>query len=512
MRNSIIREKEKVKKTTEEKKGKKALNWLSLSAVWLLIWQLAAWLADSQLLLPGPADALRALLLLLKEKEFYLNAGWTIGRCLMVVALSFAAGVLASWAAYRFSWARRLLSLPVAFLKAVPVMAVVIYIILLADSDWVAVIVGFFLCFPVVYTNLLEGLDSVADEFLELVSICRVKGWAQIRLLFLPGILTQMKAACQLIAGLSWKAVVAAEVLSIPRYSLGYEMVNAKYYLETPALFAYILVIVALSWLFAQGVKRWMKAVEWKPYQGSRVLKNQKGESRGQSKDKRQERAAAGQAGLAAPEVVVSHLDKAFAGKEVLKDFSMTFPAAKVTALMGPSGQGKTTLMRIIAGLDTADRGQVRFRGRAGLKENSAKTEIAFLFQEERLLPWLNVFDNMALPLLCRGLEEKELRRQVENMAENLELLPALYQLPGQLSGGMRSRAALGRTFFMEGKLMILDEPFKGIDEDLKKRILNALWKKNAEGRTVILVTHNREDAAALAERIVSFEPMPLSQ
>ena len=500
MRISTIKNREKKEYFPEKKKA--PAGWLALSVIWIIIWQAAAWLAGSELLLPGPYDTLKALGRLLQEKAFYFNAGWTIGRCFLAVILSLGAGALASWGAYRFPPVRRLLSFPVAFFKAVPVMAVVIYIILLADSDWVAVIVCFLLCFPVVYTNLLEGLEAVASDFLELAAVCKIKGKERIRLFFIPGILPQIKSACELAAGLSWKAVVAAEVLSIPRYSLGYEMLNAKYYLETDILFAYIAVIVFLSWLFTQGVRVLLRNVEWKPYQKSRVY-GRYGKGRGiRMKEEKTEQVMA-----SAPEIVVSHLDKSFDGKKVLKDFSVIFPAGKITALMGPSGQGKTTLMRMIAGLDFPDRGEIRLKEKGGCDAAPGETATAFLFQEDRLLPWLNVFDNIALPLLNRGMDEKEIKRQVEKMAESLELQQALYQLPGQLSGGMRSRAALGRTFLMPGKLLILDEPFKGIDESLKKRILAALWGKNTKGRTVILVTHSREDGEALSDQTELFQP-----
>ena len=99
--------------------------------------------------------------------EFYLNIAWTVFRCILAMGLSFGAGVIFAWSAYRCSAVRSLLSLPVAFFKAVPVMAIIIYVILLADSDWVAVIVCFFMCFPIVYTNILAGLDALSGEYLE---------------------------------------------------------------------------------------------------------------------------------------------------------------------------------------------------------------------------------------------------------------------------------------------------------------------------------------------------------
>ena len=152
-------------------------------------------------------------------------------------------------------------------------MAIIIYVILVASADWVAVIVCFLMCFPVVYTNVLAGLDGMSRELLELARIYRLTAFQKIRYIYRPGITPQVNSAVMLIAGLSWKAVVAAEVLSIPKYSLGYEMINAKYYLETPTLFAYIFVIVVLSIAIERLIGLLLKNRKAESYEGSRLFK-----------------------------------------------------------------------------------------------------------------------------------------------------------------------------------------------------------------------------------------------
>lgn len=443
---------------------------------WLLIWQAAAWLTSSKLLLPGPADTVAALSGLVLTSKFYMDIGWTAARCIIAMALSFAAGIPAAALSYKSGAARSILALPVGFFKAVPVMAIIIYVILLAQSDWVAVIVCFFMCFPIVYTNILEGLDAMPEEYLEVGKICGITGLDTVKHIYAPGLLPQIKAAISLTAGLSWKAVVAAEVLSIPKYSLGYEMINAKYYLETDNLFAYIFAIVVLSMAFEKLINMWLRCIEWKGYEGSRM---------GVSKKTNLPQSST------APQIEISHLLKAFENKSVLDDVSLTFEAGKVTAVMGPSGQGKTTLARIIAGLETADSGRVLCDG----TDSSVAGEIAFLFQEDRLLPWLNIYDNIAIGGGNAG--------RIKELAEELEIGTELWKLPDELSGGQRHRAALARTFAADTPLMILDEPFRGLDGALKDRIIDRLWQVETAGKTVILITHSAEDAERLADKIL---------
>ena len=449
---------------------------------WLAVWQAAAWLTASELLLPGPADAFAALGGLIRTKKFYMDIGWTAARCIIAMALSFAAGIPAAALSYKSSTARNILSLPVGFFKSVPVMAIIIYVILLAQSDWVAVIVCFFMCFPIVYTNILEGLDAMPLEYLEVGSVYGLSGLETAKYIYGPGILPQIKAAISLTAGLSWKAVVAAEVLSIPKYSLGYEMINAKYYLETAELFAYIFVIVVLSMSFEKLINRGLRHLEWKGYEGSKMARR-----RVSSRTAKTEATCP----AAVNTVTAEHLVKTFETKLVLDDVSLTFEAGKVTAVMGPSGQGKTTLARIIAGLEKADSGRVFCGG----TDSSVAGEIAFLFQEDRLLPWLNIYDNIAI-----GGGDSN---RIKELVRQLEIETELWKLPGELSGGQGHRAALARTFAADVPLVILDEPFRGLDSALKDRIIDRVWENETAGKTVILITHSAEDAESLADKVV---------
>ena len=455
---------------------------------WLAIWEAAAWLTASKLLLPGPADALLALGGLIRTKKFYMDIGWTAARCIIAMALSFAAGIPAAALSYKSDTARSILSLPVGFFKAVPVMAIIIYVILLAQSDWVAVIVCFFMCFPIVYTNILEGLDAMPSEYLEVGNVYGLSRLERAKYIYAPGLLPQMKAAIGLTAGLSWKAVVAAEVLSIPKYSLGYEMINAKYYLETANLFAYIFVIVVMSMAFEKVINLGLRHIEWKGYEGSKLKRRSRSDRTAKTK----------KAEAPCPAVVntltAENIVKTFETKSVLDDVNLIFEAGKVTAIMGPSGQGKTTLARIISGLEKADSGKILIGGlEAG--EESRVSRTAFLFQEDRLLPWLNIYDNIAI-----GGGDSE---GIKELADQLEIGTELWKLPAELSGGQRHRAALARTFAADAPLMILDEPFRGLDDALKDRIIDRLWERVTTGKTVILITHSAEDAGTLADKIL---------
>ena len=185
------------------------------------------------------------------------------------------------------------------------------------------------------------------------------------------------------------------------------------------------------------------------------------------------------------------NLTLSYADKAVLQDFSLSLPLTGVTALRGPSGCGKTTLLRVIAGLERPQSGKI-----LGISPQ----ETGFLFQENRLFPWRTVQQHLT-DVMPRpdSVKARELLTLVE-----LEGEEALY--PAQLSGGMGRRLALARVLALESKLLLLDEPFSGVDPDRAERILARL---KAFGVPVVLVSHE-ERVVAMADRVVKLDGIPL--
>ncbi len=481
---------------------------------WLAVWEVASLLVDSDLLLPGPIAAAMALVGMLGERAFYLNVLATLLRVVISMAVSFAAGMLLAWAAYRRDGVRVALAPVISFLKSVPVMAIIIYVILVASSDWVAIIVCVFMCLPIVYTNVLGGLDAVSREHLELAEVYGLGSRQTMRLVYLPEIRPSINSALSLVCGISWKAVIAAEVLSIPQFSLGYQMLNAKYYLETPQLVAYIVVIVAVS----MGFERVVKAAFVKsPRMGvGACAKVGIGlPSAGRPAEATQtDLPAVGR--RPAANIELSHVYKSYGDKSVLEDFSLVLGPG-VTGLVGPSGRGKTTVMRIVLGLTEADRptagkqvcevsgAVVGLEGPEGPRqaaksgaEPSSSTRVrpaGVLFQEDRLLPHLSVYDNIAMA----GAGDADIR----HMAAALEIDQVLEEYPEALSGGMKHRVALARAFLCQSNLLVLDEPFRGLDDELRDRIIDRLWDKVTAGRTVLFISHDIEICEKLSEKVI---------
>jgi NitT/TauT family transport system ATP-binding protein len=175
-------------------------------------------------------------------------------------------------------------------------------------------------------------------------------------------------------------------------------------------------------------------------------------------------------------------------------------------AILGPTGCGKSTFLRLVSGLDDVTEGTLLVEGRPA----PAKTQVAFVFQDPHLLPWRTVLENVVLPLELRGASRADARRLALGPLADVELTDAVSRFPDELSGGMRMRVSIARALATEPHLLLLDEPFAALDELTRQRLderLRALWAKRK--MTVLFVTHSLSEAVFLAERAVVLSKRP---
>ena len=192
-------------------------------------------------------------------------------------------------------------------------------------------------------------------------------------------------------------------------------------------------------------------------------------------------------------QVQVRNLNKSFGSNRVLANLNLNFEKDKITVITGPSGCGKTTLLNIISGIEKPDSGEVIMKDRS----------ISFIFQEDRLIPDLTVYRNIEF-VLKSTMTEQESKPIIEKYLDLVKLTGARDKYPNQLSGGMKRRVAIARAFAYRSDLLIMDEPFKGLDDKLKKEIIDEFLRiYNQDKRTVILVTHDMDEAVFLGDAIM---------
>ncbi len=203
------------------------------------------------------------------------------------------------------------------------------------------------------------------------------------------------------------------------------------------------------------------------------------------------------------PIVEVESLAAPFGESAGLSDISFSVGAGEMLVLLGPSGAGKTTLLRTVAGFVEATSGHVCIAGRDVTGLPPEKRDAVYLHQSPVLFPHLSVAENVAFPLRVRNVIGNRRRERVAELLESMQILELADRLPRTLSGGQRNRVSLARSLAADPMVLLLDEPFSGLDPGLRQDVREAIRVvQRTSARAIVVVTHDLDDAALLADRI----------
>ena len=200
----------------------------------------------------------------------------------------------------------------------------------------------------------------------------------------------------------------------------------------------------------------------------------------------------------------ISHVNKRFGDFVALDDVNVSLPTGQLTALLGPSGGGKSTLLRIIAGLERADTGTITIEGVDATRTAPQKRNVGFVFQHYAVFKHMTVAKNVAFGLEIRNRPKAEIADRVDELLKLVHLSQFAHRLPSQLSGGQRQRMALARALAIQPKVLLLDEPFGALDAKVRKELREWLRRLHDEvPDTTVFVTHDQEEALEVADEIV---------
>ena len=234
----------------------KVLRRLAVIAFWLAVWQLAAAAVGKELLLPGPPAVMKKLIELASAETFWRTLARSILRVLTGILSAVILGVLTGLLTHKSRLARELLSPVMTLLKSTPVASFIILALVWLGREVMPVFIAGLMVLPVVWANTAAGLAGIDPQLLELAQVYRFPRRKTFRRIVWPSVLPHLRAALRSALGLGWKAGVAAEVLTVPPYSIGKSIYEAKLYLETTELFAWTAAVVALSFLIERVMLR----------------------------------------------------------------------------------------------------------------------------------------------------------------------------------------------------------------------------------------------------------------
>lgn len=431
----------------------------------LLAWEGAArWVGNASLMPTLPA-LLGGVWALLGEPAFYIDVAVTLLRCLAGLAVAGVAAFGAGVAAARCPLVRTALQPVVVVLRSVPVISFILLALIWFSAEGLPAFIVIVTTFPLLYQSVITALEGVDPRLAEVARVFGYEEMAVLTRVQLPAARGALADGAATALGFGWRAAIMGEALAQPLRGIGSGMKEAQAFLDVPGLMAWTLVAIGTAYLL-DGLLRLLARP--RP-----MRKGLKGDAR------RQDFPLPATGTL---EVSVAHVTKRYGDRTVLADRTFVFSNGEITCLRGVSGRGKTTLLRLVAGLERPDTGVVTLpRG----------ARVACSFQEDRLMPWLTAGQNVAFALAHRKRDRQLAADLCAHLLADVGLGDCAGKYPHELSGGQRQRVNVARALAARSEVLLLDEPLTGLDADTKRQVAQAILRWTGEYRPLVLwATH----------------------
>lgn len=443
--------------------------------LWIGIWEALCLFVGNTILLASPVEVLKELLNQMQEMDFYQSVLFSLVRIMSGFILGLVAGILLGMTAFFKSLIMEVLAPIVTLLKSIPIASFVVLLLIWMGSKYLSIWIAFLVVFPNVYLHTIMGLMHTDQKLLEMASVFSMSRMQKLSYLYIPAMLPFLISSVEVSIGMSFKSGVAAEVIGTPAFSFGEKLYLSKIQLNTAGVFAWTIVIILVSFAMEKLFLFLIKQLKEVHLLNKRIRRYQKKSIQIDNDDSE-------------GEIVIDNLSKRYEEKVIFDKLSLRLKKGGIYCMMGPSGSGKTTFFQILLGLIKKEEGKI---------EGVTKGRVAAVFQDVRLLEEQEAIDNAFLfHTLSKGnvWEEEEYKR----------LLPkeSMHKLVKELSGGMQRRVAILRAMNYDASLVILDEPFSGLDERTKKIVASYIREKKGN-KTLLVATHNKEDVSLLKGEII---------
>lgn len=433
-------------------------------------WQLLSWQMAQPQLIPSFPDLIRALFRLVYSPGFLVSIGTTCLRACVGLLLSLAAASITAFLLNR-SEAIRFLFMPwLSLLRSVPVISFILLALIFLNPEMIPLLIAFLTMYPLLTENLLKGLMNRRDSWKILARQFHLNAWNRLFQINYPQLKPYLFSGLASAVGFGWRAIIMGEVLSQCVDGIGKRMKEAQVFIDVPELIAWTLVAIVLSWLTDKLISR---LSDWQPsvrYRHSAV------ELQAVS--------------LKPNDICLTDVSYSYG----VHHMNIILKTGKIYALSAPSGQGKTTLLQLLNGTLRPTGGEI-----TGLPQQTAN-----LFQDPTLLPQLTAKENIMLggaAYYDRAILEQQSLRLLA--AFQLEKQAEMY--PAALSYGQQQRVALARALMFPAGLLLLDEPFNGLDVELRQLVARFLveWQQEKQA-TVVFSSHHVDEIKAMNAEVIA--------
>lgn len=436
----------------------------------LLVWQLTALSMDQPELIPSVPDLIKALFQLFATGTFYKSIFATVLRGISGILLSFAAAITAAFLFARYELLYELSRPLLTIMRSVPVISFILLALIFLDPEGIPLMIAFLTMFPLLAENLTKGIINLTPGLSIMADQFRISRKNKLMHIFYPQLKPFLFSGLTSAIGFGWRAIIMGEVLSQCAFGIGGEMKRAQLFISVPELIAWTIIAILISFFFDKGINLLSK-VKWNIQFSNTPRINDKHHP-------------------STYPIKMTDVTFGYGKANILSHFSYTFEPGEIYGIKAPSGRGKTTLLNLLNGSLKPISGEI----------NSEQLQFfSVVFQEPELLPHLTVMQNICLPLASRyssAYSEQEASSALEIV--EMEIFQDRY--PNELSYGQQQRVSLARALAYPAAVMLLDEPFKGLDKALVIRIINRIiTQQSHRQQTIIFTSHNEEEIGRLA-------------
>ena len=422
----------------------------------IVLWQFLSYVIKNNILFVGPVEVAKRLIEMSVQEIFWKSVLGSLFRILVGFWIAFLLGYLCAFISGRFSLFEDIMWPLVSVFKSVPVASVVVLFLIWFGAKWLSVYVSFMVVFPNVYINLMEAVKKADAKMLDMAKEYRLTYFRIWRYIIGESAMPLLIGAVRLSVGMSFKSGVAAEIIGLPEHSIGEQLYMSKIYIDTAGVLSWTLVVVLLCYICEKVIIAFiikLTELSMSCHKALPVL----------SKDE-------------CSDVVLKNIKLSYGEQTIFDDFSYRFGSGKSYVVTGESGQGKTSLLNLIRGSVNAEAGKIEGNNQL----------ISMMFQEDRLVESMTALDNL---LLIRSeYKPDNIKKMLKELIPDIDFKKRI----SEYSGGMKRRVSLIRAIIASGQVLILDEPFAGLDHDNKIKVMSFITKYR-RNRMLILTSHDAE-------------------
>lgn len=445
-----------------------------------ILWQLISWQIGFPAIFPSLIDLMKQVFVLFTAQDFLITVSTTIIRGTLGFAIAFILAFLFATIANFSSFAKAFFHPIIIIARSIPVISFVLIAIMWFSPPYLPVFIALITILPILYQNILTGLGNTDIKWIEMAKVFGKSPYLRFITIYLPASKSIIFDGISTAMGFGWRAVIIGEVLAQPIHGIGTSMKQAQAFINVSELIAWTVVAVGVSYLFEGIIKLIRKIHIGISLPTPTIYVQTKTEKLTHIKS-----------------IKLENINKSFNDKLVFNSYLIAFDDATVSCIKGPSGIGKTTLLRLIAQLEKPTSGQIIV--------SKKPIRMAYSFQDIRLLPWLTVSENIAYAIHQKQRLTQETSNLIGYLLKELELTEEANRYPHELSGGQQQRVGLARALAARSEVLLLDEPLNGLDNALKSRVMDFLSEWIAIYKPVVVwATHENVKLKELQVREIS--------